>query len=323
MPDPRPLPPPPNDEVLAVRRFNRFYTRRIGVLGEGLLSSPFSLAQVRVLYEIAHRDEPTATVLREELGLDRGYLSRMLSGFEARGLVRRRRSKTDGRESLLSLTAQGRRTFAPLDARSSAEVAEMLRALPPPRRRKLVLSMASIERILDAPAPSSAQPPWRLRSHRPGDMGWVVHRHGVLYAREYGWDETFEALVAGIVAEFIEKLDARRERCWIAERDGEILGSVFLVKKSEKVAKLRLLYVEPTARGLGIGARLVAECVDFARAAGYERMVLWTQSVLTAARHIYEKAGFRIVDEKPNESFGKKLVSETWELDLKKAARAS
>jgi DNA-binding MarR family transcriptional regulator/N-acetylglutamate synthase-like GNAT family acetyltransferase len=323
MPAAAPFPPPPNDEVLAVRRFNRFYTRRIGVLGEGLLSSPFSLAQVRVLYEIAHRDEPTATALRAELGLDRGYLSRMLSGFEARGLVRRRRSKADGRESLLSLTARGRRTFAPLDARSSEEVAAMIRALPPPRRRRLVRAMASIERLLDAPVQSAPFSPWRLRGHRPGDMGWVVHRHGVLYAREYGWDETFEALVAGIVSEFIENLDERRERCWIAEREGEILGSVFLVKKSERVAKLRLLYVEPAARGLGIGVRLVSECVDFARASGYERIVLWTQSVLTAARHIYEKAGFRIVDEQPNESFSKKLISETWKLDLKKEARTS
>lgn len=300
----------------AVRRFNRFYTRRIGVLDETLLESPFSLTEVRVLYEIAHRDRPTATQIREELGLDRGYLSRLLAGLARAGLVRRRQSARDGRESLLSLTAAGRRAFAPLESRSSRQVASMLEELPADGRRILVGAMASIERILD-PAPPPSSRGYRLRSHRPGDMGWVVHRHGVLYAQEYGWDETFEALVAGIVAEFIQRFDAKRERCWIAERDGEILGSIFLVRKSEKVAKLRLLYVEPSARGLGIGARLVSECVETARDLGYERIVLWTQSVLSAARHLYEKAGFMLVGEEPHESFGRALVAETWELSLK------
>ncbi len=308
----------PRREIGAVRRFNRFYTRRIGVLQEGLLASPFSLAEVRVLYEIAHRTDGSSTAkdLREELGMDGGYLSRILTRFERAGLVRRRRSASDGRESLLSLTAAGRRTFAPLEARSNADVASMIAALPSARRGELVRAMKSIEDLL---APSGAAGPAEvvLRPHRPGDIGWVVHRHGVLYAQEYGWDESFEALVAKVAAEFIEKFDPRRERCWIAEREGQILGSVFLVRKSAKVAKLRLLYVEPDARGLGLGRRLVSECVSFARASGYERLVLWTQSDLGAARHIYEKAGFRLTREESHRSFGgHDLVSETWELEL-------
>ena len=305
---------PPRREIGAVRQFNRFYTRRIGILQEGLLASPFSLAEVRVLYEIAHRDQPTAKDLRDELGMDRGYLSRVLARFERSGLLRRRRSEADGRESLLSLTPKGRRTFAPLEARSDEDVSSMLRTLPSPRRRDLVSAMTSIEELLSpgkAPAPR-----WRLRRHRPGDMGWIVHRHGVLYAQEYGWDETFEALVAKIVAEFIEKLDPERERCWIADRDGKILGSVFLVRKTDTVAKLRLLYVEPDARSLGIGARLISDCVAFARACEYERLVLWTQSNLSAARHLYEKAGFRLTGKESHHSFGHDLVAETWELRL-------
>lgn len=310
-------------QVQAVRRFNRSYTRTIGVLDEGLLESPFSLAQVRVLYEIAHRDGPTATALREDLGLDRGYLSRILTSFVRRGLVRRRRSPSDGRESLLSLTSKGRRTFEPLEARSNEDVCAMLGGLSASERRSLVGAMGVIERLLqskpgrEARARSSTGAgPFRLRPPRPGDMGWIVHRHGALYAKEYGWDETFEALVAGIVAEFIEKLDLERERCWIAERDGRILGSIFLVRKSDSVAKLRLLYVEPEARGLGVGGALVSECVDFAQACGYERVVLWTQSVLSAARRLYERAGFRLVNEEHHHSFGKDLVAETWQLEL-------
>jgi len=298
----------------AVRGFNRFYTRQIGVLREGLLQSAFSLTEARVLYEIAHRQLPTATELRQELGLDPGYLSRLLSKLEKRGLVAKSASRSDGRQSLLRLTARGRRTFATLDARQSAEVAALLRAVPPTGQSRLVQAMRSIETVFGArPAPT----PYILRSHQPGDMGWVVHRHGVLYAQEYGYDEQFEALVAEIAANFIQHFDAKKERCWIAEKDGEIVGSIFLVKKSKSVAKLRLLLVEPSARGLGIGKRLVEECLRFARQAGYKKMVVWTQSELPAARHIYEAAGFRLVEEKAHRSWGRDdLVSQIWEMKL-------
>jgi DNA-binding MarR family transcriptional regulator/GNAT superfamily N-acetyltransferase len=303
--------------VDAVRRFNRFYTRHIGVLGEGLLKSPFSLTEVRVLYEIAHRKLPTATALCQELGLDPGYLSRILSKFEKCGLVSKSASQSDGRQSLLELTARGRKTFATLDARQSAEVASMLRALPPAGQSRLVQAMLTIETSLGAGSEADTKTPYILRPHQPGDMGWVVHRHGVLYAQEYGYDDQFEALVAEIVANFIQHFDGRRDRCWIAEREGEIVGSVFVVKKSKTVAKLRLLLVEPSARGLGIGKRLVDECLRFARQAGYKKMVLWTQSELPAARHIYQEAGFQLVREEPHRSWGRDdLVSQIWELKL-------
>jgi len=306
---------PTDPNINAVRSFNRFYTRHIGVLREGLLKSPFSLAEVRVLYEIAHREQPTATELCRDLGLDPGYLSRILSKLEKRGLVSKCASQSDGRQSLLGLTARGRKTFATLDTRQSAEVAAMLRPVPPPGQARLVLAMHSIETVLGArPEPKT---PYILRSHQPGDMGWVVHRHGALYAQEYGYDERFEALVAEIVAKFIQHFDARRERCWIAEKDGEIVGSVFVVKKSKTAAKLRLLLVEPSARGLGIGKRLVDECLRFARQAGYKKMVLWTQSELPAARHIYQQAGFSLVQETPHCDWGRDdLVSQVWERKL-------
>ncbi len=306
---------PIDPHIHAVRGFNRFYTRHIGVLREGLLKSPFSLAEVRVQYEIAHRIQPTATELCRDLGLDPGYLSRILSKLEKRGLVRKAISQSDGRQSLLGLTARGRKTFATLDARQSAEVAAMLRPVPPAGQSRLVQAMHIIEAVLGArPEPRT---PYLLRSHQPGDMGWVVHRHGALYAREYGYDERFEALVAEIVAKFIQDFDARRERCWLAEKDGAIVGSVFVVKQSKTVAKLRLLLVEPSARGLGIGKRLVDECLRFARQAGYKKMVLWTQSELPAARHIYQQAGFRLVQETPHRDWGRDdLVSQIWELKL-------
>ena len=250
-----------DQRVDAVRRFNRFYTKQIGVLHEGLLGSPFSLTEVRVLYELAHREKPTATELGKELGLDPGYLSRILRGFKKRGLVDKTPSEADGRQSLLSLTARGRKTFAPLNARSSNEVAAMLSKLSMVEQSRLIEAMHTIEGLLGARPEQKA--PFLLRPHQPGDMGWVVHRHGVLYAQEYGWDEQFEALVAEILAKFIKEFDPKRERCWIAERDDEIVGSVFLVKQSAKVAKLRLLLVEPKARGLGIGGRLVDECIRF------------------------------------------------------------
>jgi DNA-binding MarR family transcriptional regulator/GNAT superfamily N-acetyltransferase len=302
-------------KIQAVRTFNRFYTRQIGVLREGLLKSPFSLTEVRVLYEIAHREQPTATELCQQLGLDPGYLSRILRGFEKRGLVHKSASQADGRQSLLELTARGKKTFAALDAHQSEEVATMLRQLPAPEQARLVQAMHVIETVLgDHPEPKT---PYILRNHQPGDMGWVVHRHGVLYAQEYGYDETFEALVAEIAAKFIQHFDPKRERCWIAEKDGEIVGSVFLVKKSKTVAKLRLLLVEPSARGLGIGKRLVEECLRFARQVGYKKMALWTQSELPAARHIYQEAGFRLVQQKKHQSWGRDdLVSQVWELKL-------
>jgi DNA-binding MarR family transcriptional regulator/GNAT superfamily N-acetyltransferase len=304
-----------NSRVQAIRSFNRFYTKQIGVLREGLLKSSFALTEVRVLYEIAHREKATASELCKELDLDPGYLSRILSNFEKRGLIDKSPSEADGRQSLLSLTQQGQKTLAPLEARSNEEVAAMLGRLSEGEQTRLVEAMHCINRLL-APAPDTPQPPYLLRPHQPGDMGWVVHRHGVLYSQEYGYDERFEALIAEIVADFIQHFDPKRERCWIAEKDREIVGSVFLVKKSKTVAKLRLLLVEPAARGLGIGKRLVAECIRFARQVGYKKMTLWTQSDLPAARRIYEQAGFRLVQKKPHHSWGRDLVSETWDLKL-------
>jgi DNA-binding MarR family transcriptional regulator/GNAT superfamily N-acetyltransferase len=300
--------------VEAVRRFNRFYTQRIGVLREGLLHSPFSLAEVRVMYELAHCEQPTATELRKELGLDAGYLSRILRDLSKRGLISKRQSKSDGRQAHLQLTKKGQKEFATLNSRSNEEVAAMLGKLPASEQQRVVEAIHVIEEVLGARPDHKT--PYLLRTHQPGDMGWIVHRHGVLYSQEYRWDEQFEALVAEIVAEFITNYDAKRERCWIAEKDAEIVGSVFLVKESKTVAKLRLLLVEPRARGLGIGKRLVAECVRFARQAGYKKITLWTNSVLDAARHIYEEAGFRLVKEEKHHSFGHDLVGQTWELEL-------
>ena len=300
--------------ISTVRRFNRFYTKQIGLLGEGYLETPFSLTEARVLYELAHRERPSATELARELALDAGYLSRILRGFERRRLLRRTRSKADGRQSHLSLTARGRAAFAPLDVRSRADIGGMLARLGPGEQRRLVDAMRTIEALLGgAPA---AKAPYVLRPHQPGDMGWVVHRHGALYAQEYGFDERFEGLVARVVAKFVDRYDPRRERCWIAEKDGEIVGSVFLVRRSRSVAQLRLLQVEPKARGLGIGERLVAECIRFARQAGYRKITLWTNSVLRVARRVYQTAGFRRVHREKHRSFGRDLVGETWELSL-------
>ena len=303
-----------DQRVAAVRRFNRFYTRQIGLLQESYLKSQFSLSQVRVLYELAHRERPTATELGRELGLDPGYLSRILRLFERRGLLKRTPSKADGRQSHLFLTARGQAAFAPLNTRSREEIGSMLRALRARDQIRLVDSMHTIEGVLGAQPEKKV--PYLLRPHRPGDMGWVVSRHGALYAQEYGWDETFEALVAGIVKKFIEHYDPRKERCWIAEKDGERVGSVFVVKQSATVAKLRLMLVEPKARGLGIGARLVDECVRFAGQTGYGKITLWTNSVLRAARRIYKEAGFRLVRQERHRSFGHDLVGETWDLKL-------
>jgi DNA-binding MarR family transcriptional regulator/GNAT superfamily N-acetyltransferase len=300
--------------VEAVRRFNRFYTKQIGVLHEGLLQSPFSLTEVRVLYELAHHESITASELAKGLGLDAGYLSRILRRFEYSGFLDRTPSQTDGRRSDLRLTQQGRNTFAPLDQRSHDEVTALLSKLPETKQERLLDAMRTIEAVF-AP-PSVAVTPYLLRSPQPGDMGWIIYRHGALYAQEYGWNEEFEALVAEITAKFIQNFDPKRERCWIAERDGEIVGSIFLVRQSDEVAKLRLLLVEPSARGLGIGTRLVDECIRFARQVGYTTITLWTNDVLRAARHIYEKAGFRLVSEGPHHSFGHDLIEQTWDLAL-------
>ena len=305
---------PTRRRIAAVRRFNRFYTRRIGVLERGFLDSPFSLTEVRVLYELSARDGTTASDLVRDLGLDAGYLSRLLRSFRARKLVATARSSTDGRQSILRLTAHGREVFARLDARQVDAVGAMLRGLGDGQARTLVAAMRTIETSLGPPARERAD--CILRRPRAGELGFVVHRHGVLYNREHGWDETFEALVAGIVADFVRTFDPRRERAWIADRGGEVVGSVFCVKKSATVARLRMLYVEPDARGLGLGRRLVDACVAFARRAGYRKMTLWTDSSLHSARAIYERTGFRLVAEEPHHSWGHDLVSETWEMDL-------
>jgi DNA-binding MarR family transcriptional regulator/GNAT superfamily N-acetyltransferase len=300
--------------IAAVRRFNRFYTKQIGVLQHGLLDSPFSLAEARVLFELAHRNRPTATQLGADLGLDAGYLSRILRGFERKGLVRKARSANDRRERFLALTDAGHKAFARLDARSADAVRALLGTCTVHNQRRIVAAMTTIEHLLEprsTPAGNVA-----LREIRPGDLGWIVHRHGALYAQEHGYDTSFEALVAEIAAHFVREFDPARERGWVAEIDGEIVGSVLLVKKSARVAKLRLLLVEPHARGQGIGRKLVAACLTFARAAGYRKITLWTQSTLVAARHVYEQAGFRLTHEEPHKSFGHDLVAQTWELVL-------
>jgi DNA-binding MarR family transcriptional regulator/N-acetylglutamate synthase-like GNAT family acetyltransferase len=300
--------------VETVRRFNRFYTRQIGVLREGLLDSPFSLTEARIMYELAHRERTTASELCEELGLDAGYLSRILRAFQKRELVRREPSDTDGRQKMLSLTEQGQDAFAELNAASRRDVGAALNRLSDEEQGRLVKAMHEIERLLTAQPEHGV--PYILRPPQAGDFGWVVHRHGVLYAQEYGWDERFEGLVAEIVGKFVREHDARRERCWIAETAGTNVGSVFCVQKSRTVGQLRLLLVEPSARGQGIGKRLVEECVHFAREAGYRRLTLWTNDVLHAARRIYEYAGFELVHEEPHHSFGHDLVGQTWELNL-------
>jgi DNA-binding MarR family transcriptional regulator/GNAT superfamily N-acetyltransferase len=300
--------------VEAARHFNRFYTQKIGVLREGLHDSPFPLTEARVLYELAHRERPTAAELSRDLGLDPGYLSRILRGFQKRGLLTRRASPADRRQSLIELTDAGRTAFAPLDQHSRAENGALLASLDEGEQRRLIAAMTTIETLLGAPRDAKAS--YLLRPHRPGDMGWVISAHGRLYAEEYGWDISFEALVADIAAKFIREFDARREACWIAERDGEPVGSVFVVRASDEVAKLRLLIVDPKGRGLGIGRRLVEECLAFARRVGYRRMTLWTNANLLAARHIYVQTGFRMTESAPHRSFGQDLIGETWERDL-------
>jgi len=308
------------DLIAAVRRFNRFYTQKIGILREGLADTQLSLTEARVLYELAHRDHSTATELSQFLALDPGYVSRILQSFDRKKLLSRKPSTEDRRRTLLTLSASGKRVFASLDRRTVQEVGQLLAPVSETDRRRLAAAMQTIEAVLGNPAPSNGAP-FILRPPRPGDFGWVVEAHGRFYAAEYNWDQTFEGMVAGIVAKFANNFDARRERCWIAERDGENIGCVFVVKESSTVAKLRMLIVDPKARGLGVGRRLVEECIRFARDAGYRKMTLFTVSELAAARRIYEAAGFRLVKETPEHNWGHDVVSQTWDLAL--AALAS
>ncbi|HEX2816562.1 MAG TPA: bifunctional helix-turn-helix transcriptional regulator/GNAT family N-acetyltransferase [Phenylobacterium sp.] len=302
-----------SDPVAAVRRFNRFYTRAIGVLEKGYLGTPYTVAEGRVLYEIAKADGIAAKAVGEITGLDAGYLSRIVARLERDGVVARERSARDGRSALLRLTDHGAEVFAPLDQRSAAMVEGLIGALSRPQRDRLTGAMAEVERLLGA----SPAAPVTLRAHQAGDMGWIVERHGVTYAREYGWNGHIEAETARICADFLDGYDPAAERCWIAQRDGERLGCVFLVKDQESgVARLRLLMLEPAARGLGLGKRLVAECVAFARSAGYREIVLWTHAVLTAARGIYAAQGFELERTWVHDDFGAPEVSETWRLKL-------
>jgi DNA-binding MarR family transcriptional regulator/GNAT superfamily N-acetyltransferase len=313
------------ERVETVRAFNRFYTRRIGVLHESLHDSSFTLTESRLLWELAQRPGATATELARSLELDPGYLSRLLGGFKQRRLIKATRSKDDGRQMHLSLTAAGRRAFAPLDTRSQQQVGTLLGTLAEPQQQQLLQAFAQIGRLLDTPEARAARAPYLLRSQRPGDIGWVVARHGALYAQEYRWDMRCESLVARIAADFVDRFDAAREACWIAERDGVNVGCVFLVQSRDDetgkplpgVAQLRLLLVEPSARGLGIGARLVAECTRFARQAGYRSIRLWTNAVLNAARHLYRNEGYVPTASERHHSFGHDLVGETWELPLR------
>jgi DNA-binding MarR family transcriptional regulator/GNAT superfamily N-acetyltransferase len=297
-----------------VRGFNRFYTKQIGLLREGLLKSPFSLTQARVLYELGAQPGVRSTELVEELGLDPGYLSRLLKRFEEQRLVKRSNSEDDRRVSHLSLTTKGRREFEKLNERSEVEIGEMLAKLSGAQQQRLVGSMNAIRELLGPPKVNGSA--FDVRAHRPGDIGWVIARHGELYTQEYQWDSTFEGLVAEIAGGFLTHFDPERERCWIAEQNGERLGCVFLVKQSGTIGKLRLLLVEPSARGLGVGSRLVDECIEFARGVGYRKLTLWTNDILHAARRIYERVGFHLVKEEKHHSFGHDLVGQFWELKL-------
>ncbi|ANK79367.1 MAG: MarR family transcriptional regulator [Rhizobiales bacterium NRL2] len=304
----------PARDVEAVRDFTRYYTRRLGVLKEGLLDTDLPLPQARLVWELAHREAVTAAALARDLELDPAYVSRLLKGLERRGLVAKRRSESDGRARIVALTPAGRDLFAELDARSVREVNDMLAPLAPTERRGLTAAMMRVRRMLGPEADAPA--PYVIRSHRPGDVGWVISRHGEIYADEFGWDGTFEALVAEIGAAFIRDFKPEREHCWIAERDGERVGSVFVVEKDAATAQLRLLLVDPSARGLKLGERLVNEVIRFARAKGYSKLTLWTNDCLHAARRIYQKAGFVLVDEEPHHSFGVDLVGQNWDLEL-------
>jgi DNA-binding MarR family transcriptional regulator/GNAT superfamily N-acetyltransferase len=306
--------PVPQERIAAVRRFNRFYTQRIGVLQGAWLDSPFSLTEARVLYELKQRASTTATEIARELGLDAGYLSRILRRFQKLRLIKKETSPADARQSFLTLTEHGRKAFAPLETRSNRDVAAMLAKLPAAQQDDLVDALQMAEGLMSESPRGRADV--ALRAPRAGDFGWIVQRHAVLYQREYGWCDEFEGVCAQIVADFIKKFDPCCERGWIAELNGQNVGSVLLAKDSDEVARLRLLLVEPAARGLGIGKRLTDECIRFARERGYRRMTLWTHSVLSAARHVYGQAGFQLTSSEPRRSFGQDVVSEHWDMSL-------
>jgi DNA-binding MarR family transcriptional regulator/GNAT superfamily N-acetyltransferase len=300
--------------IATVRQFNRFYTQRIGVLGSGLLGTEYSLTEVRVLYELAQRTDALAVDLVRDLRLDAGYMSRILARFQKRGWLQRERSTDDTRRSFLKLTAKGRKAFAALDARARDEVGDMLEPLSAEQQARLQSHLEGVQAILGNDVVTRSE--IIVRTHRPGDIGWIIRQHGMVYAYEYGWDVTFEALVAEICSKFIQNFDPTAERCWIAERSGVPIGCIMLVRHSRAVAKLRLLLVESSERGTGVGNKLVAECSEFARRCGYRTITLWTQSILTGARRLYESHGFKLVKSEPHASFGVKLVGETWELSL-------
>lgn len=303
------------EKVEAVRRFDRFYTKRLGLLKPGFLKTQFPLTQARIIYELAQRDDLTASELTRTLDIDAGYLSRILSTFEKDDLIQKSPSKSDNRHQLLRLTPKGRKAFSVLNERSKQRNTALLQSLAPEDQHRLVQALLTVESLLgDQPKPAA---PFILRPHRPGDIGWIIHRHGVLYAEEYGWDETMEALIADILARFIQHHDPKREYLWIAEQDGERVGSILVVDAGEEVAQLRILLVEPKVRGRGIGKRLIQECIDFSKRAGYKKIKLWTQSILVEARYLYEKAGFTLVEKKQHHSFGHDLVAEIWELPLR------
>ena len=308
-------PAPTPDDVAAVRRFNRFYTRQLGLLAESMLASPYSLSEARVLYELAHRPDATASDLIRELGLDAGYLSRMLKKFEDHGLIRRAPAEDDARRAVIALTAKGAAEFAPLDRGSQEGVVAMLSGIAPPDRPRLVAATRTIARLLGEPA--ATPEPYILRGLETGDAGWITHRQALIYAREYCWTSPkFEALVAEILAKFITDFDAQHERAWIAERDGEVVGSVFIARSSPEVAQLRLLYVDPSARGLGLGRRLVDECIRFSRARGYTTLMLWTHDILVPAVRIYEAAGFKLIREETHNEFGHDVNGQIWEMQV-------
>jgi DNA-binding MarR family transcriptional regulator/N-acetylglutamate synthase-like GNAT family acetyltransferase len=305
---------PDAQRVAAVRRFNRFYTQKLGVLQPAWLDSPFSLTEARVLYEIRQRAGATATDIARDLGLDAGYLSRILHQFHRSGLIRKEVCAGDRRQSFLSMTARGRRAYAPLEQRAQRQVGAQLAPLTAAEQANLVSAMGAIETMMAATPQVESEVV--LRGPRPGDLGWVVSRHAELYAQEYGWGENFEGICAQIVADFAANYDPKFDRCWIAEMGGRKVGSVFLVLDSDEIARLRLLLVDPAARGRGLGARLTHECIAFARARGYRRVTLWTHQVLTVARHIYQRAGFRLTSSEARRSFGQDVVSEHWDLAL-------
>jgi DNA-binding MarR family transcriptional regulator/GNAT superfamily N-acetyltransferase len=302
------------EQVSSVRHFNRFYTQQIGVLSKGMVGSPFGLTEARVLYELAQVKNATATEIRTNLNLDPGYLSRILRKFEADGLLEKSASKADGRQSLIELTGEGKRAFDSMNLNTEKQISEMLESLTLDEQKRLVSSMGTIEALLSERAEKRV--PYILRPHQHGDMGYLVHRHGIIYAEEFNWNEQFEAVCATIVAEYLETFDPSCERTWIAEMDGEIVGSVFIARDSERVARLRLLIVESKARGLGLGTHLVDECIKFSKRVGYDKITLWTMSMLVGARKLYENAGFELIDEEPVDRFGHKMMSQTWDLVL-------